>query len=150
MPGLASLGVSISRNFSTSAVLSPVLNINPALFTPYAFPLLAAATAIVLLYRFVVYPLFFSPLIRIPCAHPLAAVTSLWMDWRRFTGREVETTWEAFGKHGPYVRLGPNEIAVNTILGGVATAHGHGFENLDKTSWYDFFINHGLVNILHA
>ncbi|KAF2790985.1 cytochrome P450 [Melanomma pulvis-pyrius CBS 109.77] len=126
-----------------------VLNINPALFTLYT-PLLAAVTAIALLYRFVVHPLFFSPLVRIPCAHPLAAVTSLWMDWRRFTGREVETTWEAFKKHGPYVRLGPNEIAVNTILGGVTTAHGHGFENLDKTSWYDFFINHGTRNTFSA
>lgn len=44
---------------------------------------------------------------------------------------------------GPVVRLGPNEVAVNSIAYGVGTAHGHGLDNLDKTPWYNFFVNHG-------
>ena len=65
------------------------------------------------------------------------------MHWKRYCGKEVETTYAAFQAKGPVVRLGPNEVAVNTIQGGVRTAHGHGWENFDKTQWYDFFVNHG-------
>ncbi|KAF2001786.1 cytochrome P450 [Amniculicola lignicola CBS 123094] len=119
---------------------------NPTQFSPIR----RLVAVIILLSRFIIYPIFFSPLKRIPYAHPLAIFTPLWMDWRRFVGREVQTTNEAFKKYGPYVRLGPNEVAVNTIPGGITTVHGHGFENFDKTSWYDFFINYGTRNTFSA
>ena len=109
----------------------------------YAAHFVAVTTILVLLYRYICYPVLISPLSSIPCAHPLAAITPLWMDWKRLTGREVTTTFEAFKNHGPYVRLGPSEIAVNTITGGITNAHGHGPQNFNKTSWYDFFINYG-------
>ena len=38
------------------------------------------------------------------------------------------------------VRLGPNELSVNMIDGGIRAIHGGGFE---KTEWYDFFMDHG-------
>lgn len=130
--------------------LSQFAKLDPVLLNPFALRLLTGAAVLILLYRFIVYPIFYSSLACIPCAHPLAAFTSLWMDWRRFTGREVETAYEAFRKYGPYVKLGPNEVAVNTIPAGITTAHGHGFENFDKTDWYDFFINYGTRNTFSA
>lgn len=92
---------------------------------------------------YVVDRCYVSPLARIPNAHPFSPLTQLWMDWRRYSGREIQTTSEAFQMKGPVVRLGPNEVAVNSIAYGVGTAHGHGLDNLDKTPWYNFFVNHG-------
>jgi hypothetical protein len=110
-----------------------------------ATPFLILALLTLIIYKFLIYPIYLSPLSIIPSAHPLATITPLWMDYRRLTGKEVSTTYAAFQKYGPFVRLGPNEVAVNTITGGVTAAHGHGFQNLDKTSWYDFFVNHRYV-----
>ena len=110
---------------------------------PILFPMLLLLSSLFFFYRLLVYPLFLSPLAKIPNAHPLSPITQLWMHWRRYSGREVETTYVAFQQKGPVVRLGPNELAVNTIHGGVRTAHGHGWENFDKSQWYDYFVNHG-------
>lgn len=91
----------------------------------------------------VIHRYYVSPLAKIPSAHPLSPLTQLWMDWRRYSGKEIETAHQAFQQKGPVVRLGPNEIAVNSMSEGFAAAHGHGFFNFDKTSWYDFFANYG-------
>lgn len=104
---------------------------------------LSLALALFVVYKLLIHPIYFSPLAKIPAAHPLAAVTQLWMNWRRYTGREVKTFYDAFKMYGPVVRVGPNELAVNTIDRGVKTVHGHGFENFDKSQWYDFFMNYG-------
>ena len=96
-------------------------------------------------YRFIIYPAFLSPLASIPNAHLLSPVTSLWMHWRRYWGQEINTVNEAFRKNGPVIRLGPNELSVNTIDGGIRTVHGGGFA---KTEWYDFFMNHGSVSFI--
>ena len=90
--------------------------------------------------RFVIYPAYTSPVAKIPNAHTLSSLTSLWILWKRFRGREIQTVDEAFKKNGPVVRLGPNELSVNMIDGGIRSIQGGGFE---KTEWYDFFMNHG-------
>lgn len=115
-------------------------NIHPLLlsFTPLLF---LVGTSLIL-YRLILYPLLASPLAKIPSVHPLAALTPLWIDWRRLNGREVDTIWAAFKKSGDYIRIGPSEIAVN-CMSSIAAVHGHGPRNLDKTTWYDFFVNYG-------
>lgn len=110
---------------------------------PFVLPSLLTVVFLLIIYKLLMFPIYLSPLAKIPNAHRLSPITQLWMHWRRYSGRELHTTYEAFQQKGPVVRLGPNEVAVNVIQGGVRTAHGHGFENLDKTYWYDFFINHG-------
>lgn len=75
-----------------------------------ATPFLIIALLTLIVYKFLIYPIYLSPLSVIPSAHPLAAITSLWMDYRRLTGKEVSTTYAAFQKYGPFVRLGPNEV----------------------------------------
>lgn len=95
-----------------------------------------------ILYTCVIRPLLFSPLKDIPNAHPLYALTSLWVQWKRLSGQETATINGAFQAKGPIVKLGPKDIAVNIIEGGVKTVYGGGF---GKPDWYTFWVNHGLV-----
>lgn len=65
----------------------------------------------------VLHPLFFSPLHRIPLAHPLA-FTPLWIKYHRRGGSQAISviTW-AHAKHGPIIRLSPSEISVASYEG---------------------------------
>lgn len=72
-------------------------------------------------YRFLVYPVFISPLSRIPPAHPTARISPAWILWTRYVGRENVTVYEAHKRLGPLLRLGPNEISVNCVEGGIKT-----------------------------
>jgi hypothetical protein len=81
---------------------------NETLLSAFTFLILALLTLII--YKYLIYPIYLSPLSIIPSAHPLAAITSLWMDYHRLTGKEVSTTYAAFQRYGPFVRLGPNEV----------------------------------------
>ncbi len=104
------------------------------------FYLLALALVV---YKWVIYPVWLSPLAKIPNAHWLAPLTGLWIHWRRFRGKEVVTVWDAIQTKGQVVRLGPKELVVNNYDSGVRIIYGRGFE---KPGWYNFFINHGFVN----
>ncbi|KIW02531.1 uncharacterized protein PV09_06329 [Verruconis gallopava] len=90
------------------------------------------------LWTTVLYPVFFSPLSRIPAAHPLARVTSLWITYIRWSRREIRTIHAAHGRLGPIILLGPREISVNCVKGGIQTVYSGGFE---KGDWYDIFAN---------
>ena len=92
-------------------------------------------------YQYILHPHFLSALADIPSAHPLSSVTSLWIQWMRFSGQEVLAVNEAFRRKGAVVKLGPREIAVNTIEG-VKTVYDGGF---DKPDWYSFWSNNGSV-----
>lgn len=72
-------------------------------------------------YRFLVYPLLLSPLAKIPSGHPTAAVSPLWILWVRWTGKENATIYQLHRKYGPLVRLGPAEISVDGVDGGIRT-----------------------------
>lgn len=106
--------------------------------------LLGAVGAVALgcfLYKYLVYPMFFSPLAKAPCAHWSAAFSPLWMLWIRFKLRENRTIWNAHQQLGPVVRLGPNELSVNDYHGGLKTIYVGGFE---KIQWYaNMFENYG-------
>ena len=85
-------------------------------------------------------------LAEIPRAHPSSAFTYLWIKWQRFKGTEVEAVNGAFQKFGPVVRLGPKELAINMIDGGVKTVYDGGFH---KSEWYLAWKNHGQVSTNH-
>ncbi|KAK2791351.1 hypothetical protein FQN53_004532 [Emmonsiellopsis sp. PD_33] len=55
------------------------------------------------------------------------------MLWNRFRMRGNRTVHEAHEKHGPIVRLGPSEISINCVDGGIRTVYAGGFE---KHDWY--------------
>ena len=102
-------------------------------------PILAAALTLLLaIYK--ILHLHFSPEPKIPNAHPLAAITSLWVLWLRFTKRENATVLEAFRKHGSVIRLAPNEIAINDVERGVKTIYS---KNFDKPTFYSFYEFYG-------
>ncbi|KAH8801390.1 putative cytochrome P450 monooxygenase [Xylogone sp. PMI_703] len=88
---------------------------------------------ILCIWKFVIYPVYFSPLSKIPNAHWTSPISSVWILWVRLKGRNNRTIHAAHEKYGPIVRLGPSEISINCIEGGVKTVYGGGFE---KHDWY--------------
>lgn len=91
-------------------------------------------------YKFLIYPAYLSPLARIPNAHSTCSISPVWILWTRYQHRENKAVLAAHQKYGPVVRLGPNEISVCSIDGGLRTVYGGGFE---KPDWYQAFANYG-------
>ncbi|KAI1373559.1 cytochrome P450 [Hypoxylon crocopeplum] len=94
----------------------------------------------VLIYQYVLYPAIVSPLSRIPAAHWSCSISSAWILWARFKSRENRTLHAAHQRHGPVVRVGPNELSVNSV-DAVKTIYQGGF---DKHQWYSVFNNYGV------
>ncbi|KAH7036688.1 cytochrome P450 monooxygenase-like protein [Macrophomina phaseolina] len=94
-----------------------------------------------LLYRFIIQPLFISPLCNIPTPHWSCHISPIWIQNRRRTGREIRAVHAAHASLGPIVRLGPNEISVNSVKGGLSKVYAGGWE---KDGWYEFFSNYGV------
>lgn len=87
-----------------------------------------------------------NPVRRMPAAHPLAPFTGLWIAWVRWRKIENATLKEAHDRLGPVVCLGPQEISVNCVKGGIRDVYAGGFEKRDAKSgynWYGFFTNFG-------
>lgn len=100
---------------------------------------------IFILYKYVVHPAFVSPLSKIPNAHFTVPILPLWMWWKRWKGTENRTIHSLHQRHGPVVRVGPNELSVNSI-DGLRTIYIGGFE---KTDWYrGLFLNYGTDNLV--
>ncbi|KAM5456637.1 hypothetical protein MaudCBS49596_000878 [Microsporum audouinii] len=94
------------------------------------------AVALVLaprIYKFIIYPVFLSPLAKIPNAHFTSPFSPLWILWRRFRMTGNRTIHAAHMKYGPIIRLGPSEISINCYEGGIRTVYTGGYE---KHEWY--------------
>lgn len=93
-------------------------------------------------YRFLVFPVFFSPLSKVPNAHWSASISPLWILYHRLVQNDTPTVHQAHGRLGPVIRLAPNELSVNCVEGGIRTIYGGGF---DKGDWYsNVFSNYGV------
>jgi hypothetical protein len=114
----------------------------PLLFILYLFGVYHTFIAVLLFFilLWIIYLARLSPLANIPNAHWSSSFAPLWILWSRYHGREIQTVAKAFETQGPIVRLGPSEIAVNVIDGGIKTVHDGGFQ---KSPWYDCFVNFG-------
>lgn len=100
---------------------------------------------LLLLYKYLIAPVFLSPLSKIPNAHFSTPVSSQWIDSERKGCSGTRTIYSLHQKHGPIVRLGPNELSVCTPAA-LRTIYVGGFE---KTRWYfDLFSNYGTPNIV--
>lgn len=100
---------------------------------------------LLLLYRYVLFPVFFSPLSKIPNAHFSAPILPLWIWSKRRNSTGVRTLFALHQKHGPVVRLAPNEISVNSA-DALRTVYIGGFE---KDKWYlKAFVNYGTPNMV--
>ncbi|KAL4917545.1 cytochrome P450 [Aspergillus aurantiobrunneus] len=70
-----------------------------------------------LLFRYLIRPLFLSPLSKIPNAHFTSPLSSRWIQTIRQAGNEVLTIHALHRKHGPVVRLAPDQLSVNSLHG---------------------------------
>ncbi|KAG8159826.1 hypothetical protein KVR01_010463 [Diaporthe batatas] len=111
------------------------------------FTLALSLLSILLTYRYLLYPLLISPLSKVPPAHWTAPISPLWILYTRRRRNENATIHALHQRLGPLVRLGPNEISVNCVDGGVRTIYGGGFE---KGDWYGVFNNYGKANIFSS
>ncbi|KAE8163456.1 cytochrome P450 [Aspergillus tamarii] len=93
----------------------------------------AIVLTITLLYKYIVYPVFLSPLSKIPNAHWTVPISPAWMLWKRFRSQNNRTIQAAHERLGPIVRLSPTEISINCVEGGIKTVYTGGFE---KHEWY--------------
>ncbi|EPS27932.1 hypothetical protein PDE_02876 [Penicillium oxalicum 114-2] len=91
------------------------------------------AILLVVVYKGIIYPAFLSPLAQIPNAHWSVPISPVWMLWRRFRMRNNRTIQAAHEQLGPIVRLGPSEISINCVDGGIKSVYTGGFE---KHEWY--------------
>lgn len=112
---------------------------------PSDLPLSAALVALTLVfflvYHFVVYPALISPLARLPNAHWSVPFSPAWILYQRFKKRENASLEKAHQRHGPFIRVGPNDVNVDD-LNAVRTIYQGGWE---KPSWYGVFDNYGYV-----
>jgi len=138
---------------ATSNYTQPSLLLSSLLHTPPS-PILLATTALLfifILYHWVIYPAFLSPLARIPNAHWSVPFSRAWILKLRFERRENRTLWAVHrllrgdggagvgkGYHG-VVRTGPKELSVHGVEG-VRCVYGGGWE---KGGWYGVFDNYG-------
>jgi len=106
-----------------------------------------AIVATALIWRYIVYPLFLSPLASIPAAHPLARFTSLWIEWQRLHGNDFQSISRAFATKGPYVQLAPRELAINDIEA-VNCVWGIGAADFDKHPSYEYWATQGCVYLI--
>jgi hypothetical protein len=101
--------------------------------------LLALVTTLAFLaYHFLLRPLL-SPLTRLPAAHWTCHFSSLWILRARKNWVENRSLLEAHQKHGPVVRVGPNDISVDGA-DMVRAVYQGGFE---KNDFYSVFNNYG-------
>ncbi|KAK4230118.1 hypothetical protein QBC38DRAFT_55354 [Podospora fimiseda] len=106
----------------------------------------AAAVIVVLTWRYIIYPAFFSPLSQIPNAHWSAPFSSFWILKVRFFRYENRTLAAAHRRLGSVIRLGPQELSIND-LASVRTVYQGGF---DKPVWYSVFDNYGVPCMFSA
>ncbi|RDW63194.1 cytochrome P450 [Aspergillus mulundensis] len=77
---------------------------------------------------------YLSPLASIP-GPPLASLTTLWKINEIIKGHTEETMLHLHQKHGPFVRIAPNEISIGRPSAIPALLH----TKLPKGSWYEVF-----------
>ncbi|KAJ6440034.1 cytochrome P450 3A12 [Purpureocillium lavendulum] len=101
---------------------------------------LVAAACLYLLYTYVLYPAFFSPLARLPTPHWSCAVSDFWILRARKKGVENRKLYDAHFRHGQVVRVAPNTVSVDGVEAMRAIYQG-GYE---KAPWYNRFNNYGV------
>jgi hypothetical protein len=101
-------------------------------------------TVAVTIWRYIVYPLFLSPLASVPAASPIARFSTLWIEWQRLRGTDFQSISAAFAAKGSYVLVSPREIALNDI-DAVNCVWGAGSADFDKHPSYGYWVTQGYV-----
>lgn len=101
------------------------------------FTLAGAVAAAV--YKFILFPAFFSPLSKIPNAHWSSAISPIWLLWMKWTRQENLKVYQAHVSKGSTVRLAPNTLSVNSFEDGLKTIYQGGFPKPDFY-WHGFAV----------
>lgn len=104
----------------------------------------AIAAVTFLVYRFIISPLFLSPLSKIPSAHFTSHLCPLWIYWIRHRNIENRTMYDLHKLKGPILRTAPSQLSVNCYEGGLKTIYTGGFHKTDF--YHNRFINYGSVH----
>jgi cytochrome P450 len=108
--------------------------------------LLGALAVAFLCYRYVLYPAFFSPLSKIPTAHPIASILPVWFWWKERSGCQARSILAVHQRKGPVVLLAPNHVSVASLDGLRVVFHVGRF---DRPEWVLHFRNYdGTPNLL--
>ncbi|CZS92440.1 related to pisatin demethylase cytochrome P450 [Rhynchosporium agropyri] len=103
------------------------------------------AAGIIMLANYIIRPLHLAPLSKIPAAHPISPISSLWICYVRWTGREHVTLCRLHQIRGPILRIGPNEVSINYYEGFQTIYNGR----FDKAEVYvNRFSNYGIRNMI--
>ncbi|RYP75281.1 hypothetical protein DL771_002501 [Monosporascus sp. 5C6A] len=102
-------------------------------------------TISLIIWRYVVYPLFLSPLASVPAANPIARFSTFWIEWQRLRGNDFQSISAAFAAKGPYVLLSPRELALND-MDAVNCVWGAGSADFDKHPSYSYWCTLGSLN----
>jgi hypothetical protein len=82
------------------------------------------------------------PLNKAKNAHWSAPYSDLWIWWQRFNDRGAGAVHQAHLANGPVIRLGPRELSVCSVEGGIDKIYG--FRNsMPKTDWYQLANSYG-------
>jgi hypothetical protein len=99
----------------------------------------------ILVYSYIISPIFFSPLSPIPKAHFTSSISPVWIWWQRRNGKTgIRSIFTAHESYGSLVQLSPNELSVAS-LDGIRQIYRGGF---DKTSFYEYFTSYGTPNLV--
>lgn len=93
-------------------------------------------------WRYIIYPLWLSPLASVPAASPIARFSTLWIEWQRLRGTDFQAISAAFAAKGPYVLVSPRELALNDI-DAVNCVWGTGSTDFDKHPSYGYWATQG-------
>lgn len=109
-----------------------------------SLPLLLSFLTILLLY--LLFPTLITPLIKPTLTHipgpPLSLLTPLPLIAHEFSRTRRAHIHRLHARHGPVVRLGPNEVSF-TGLGAVREIYASGGSGYDKTGLYGLFVQFG-------
>ena len=103
------------------------------------FPVVVLLLVATASYRFIILPVFVSPLAKIPNAHWSCSFTSLWLLWIEWNGRENDEVYQAHMRRGPAVRLGPATLSINCFENGLKTIYQGGFPK-PAFYWHGFAV----------
>jgi hypothetical protein len=107
-----------------------------------AFVMFAITLALILLPCRAIYVSRLTPLARLPCANQTCSIMGIWILWKRYGGsaHELKAIAAAHERHGPVVRLGPNEISIVSLDLDERRIFSM---KLEKPPWYTPFSNYG-------
>jgi cytochrome P450 len=113
-----------------------------------SFYSILAVGSIYILYRYIIFPLFVSPLAQIPAAHWSVPFSAKWFNNHCVDGKTgISAILAAHKNLGPIVRLSPTQVSVAS-LDGLRKIYSGGFEKDDSYAMFANYDTPNLVSIL--